>query len=68
MIFPLVSNYCQVMQCNLKEMKCTKSVVIFFVIDDMVTQEEIQKLLFLFYFIFFFFVGGINCQSSQTSC
>ena len=28
-------------------MKCTKSVVVFFVIDDLITQEKIQKQIFL---------------------
>ena len=50
LFFHLVSNYCQVMQ--LKEMKCTKPVVVFFVFDDMITQEKIQKLLL------FFVLGG----------
>ena len=45
LFFLLVSNYCQVMQ--LKEMKCTKSAVVF-MIDDMITQEKIQKLLLFF--------------------
>ena len=39
--------------CNLKEMKCTKSVCLFFWVDDMITQEKIQKLL-----SYFIFMGG----------
>ena len=59
LFFPLVSNYCQMMQH--KEMKCTKSVIVDSVIGDMITQEKIQKLSL-------FFMGGIHCQSSKTSC
>ena len=51
LFFPLVSNYCQVMQQ--KRNKMYKISCCFFVIDDMITQEKIQKL-----FILFFFGGG----------
>ena len=37
---------------QLKEIKCTKSVM-FILVDDMITQEKIQKILF-----YFFFLGG----------
>ena len=43
----------------LKEMKCTKSIVVF-VIDDMITQQKIQETIF-------WRGGGVNCQSPQTS-
>ena len=55
-IFPLVSNYCQVMQ--LKRNEIYKISYCFFVIDDMITQEKIQKLFFVCV------GGGINCQRS----
>ena len=42
LFFPLVSNYCQVMQFKRNEMYK----ISFFVIDDMITQEKIQKLFF----------------------
>ena len=65
LFFPLVSNYCQVMQ-----LKRNDNQLLFFVIDDMITQEKIQK----YKFFFFFFLGGgglggrrgIKCQSFQT--
>ena len=41
LFFPLVSNYCQVMQLKRNE-------AVVFVIDDMITQEKIQKLLLFF--------------------
>ena len=58
LFFPLVSNYCQVMQLKRNEMY-------YFVIDDMITQENIQKLLFIF--LGGGGGGGVNCASSQTS-
>ena len=39
--------------------------LLFFVIDYMITLEKIQKLLYCF---LLGGEGGINCQSSQTSC
>ena len=43
LFFPLVSNYCQVMQFKRNEMYK----ISFLVLDDMITQEKIQKLIFL---------------------
>ena len=51
LFFPLVSNYCQVMQ-----LINVQNQLLFFVIDDMITQEKIQKLLF----IYFFFGWGVG--------
>ena len=45
LFFPLVSNYCQVMQLKRNEMY--KISCCFHVIDDMITQENEQKLFFL---------------------
>ena len=62
LFFPLVSNYCQVMQLKRNEMYK----ISFFVIDDLITQEKIRKQ------IFFWRGGGggggmINCQSSHVA-
>ena len=69
LFFPLVSNYCQVMQLKRNEMY--KISCCFFVIDDMITQEKIQKLLVI-YFLCFFFLGGGGRRGgynySETSC
>ena len=55
LFFPIVSNYCQVMQLT-----NVQNQLLFFVIDDMitVTQEKIQKLLFIIFFFFFGWGGG----------
>ena len=42
LFFPLVSNYCQVMQLKRNEIN------VVFVIDDMITREKIQTLLLFF--------------------
>ena len=42
--------------CNLKEMKCTKSVV--FVVDGMRTQWENTDFFFIIIIIIFFFLEG----------
>ena len=45
--------------CNLKELKHTKSVVVFvFLSDDTITQEKIQKETMIIIIIFFLRGGG----------
>ena len=43
--------------CNIKEMKCTKS-VLFIMIGDKITQEKIQQLSLCFFLFCFFLRGG----------